>query len=42
MADYALKDLEYWDARIREKVAELGLDCFPQEFEICDHGQMLG
>ena len=42
MADYALNDLEYWDARIREKVAELGLDCFPQEFEICDHGQMLG
>jgi stage V sporulation protein R len=39
---YALKDLEYWDARIREKVAELGLDCFPQEFEICDHAQMLG
>src|SRR5439155_719236 len=32
----------YWDARIREKVAEFGLDCFPQEFEICDHGQMLG
>jgi stage V sporulation protein R len=39
---YTLKDLEYWDARIRDKAAELGLDCFPQEFEICDHGQMLG
>ena len=42
MAAYTLKDLEYWDARIRDKVAEFGLDCFPQEFEICDHTQMLG
>jgi stage V sporulation protein R len=42
VANYALKDLEYWDARIREKVLEFGLDCYPQEFEICDHAQMLG
>jgi stage V sporulation protein R len=42
MSAYTLKDLEYWDARIREKVAEFGLDCYPQEFEICDHAQMLG
>ncbi len=41
MADYSLKDLEYWDARIREQVLALGLDCYPQEFEICDHHQML-
>ncbi len=40
-SDYTLKDLEYWDTRIREKVEELGLDCYAQEFEICDHGQML-
>src|SRR5215831_3050700 len=40
--DYELKDLEYWDARIREKVEEFGLDCYPQEFELCDHNQMLG
>ncbi len=38
---YDVKDLEMWDARIREKVAEIGLDCFPQEFELCDHNQML-
>jgi len=37
-----VKDLESWDARIREKVQEFGLDCYPQEFEICDHVQMLG
>ena len=42
MPAYTLKDLEYWDARIRDKVAEFGLDCYPQEFEICDHSQMLG
>src|SRR2546427_3569355 len=42
MASYAINDLEYWDARVREKVLEFGLDCFPQEFEICDHAQMLG
>ncbi len=39
---WTLKDLEYWDARIREKVLELGLDCYPQEFDLCDHSQMLG
>ena len=36
MADYSLRDLEYWDAKIREKVEEFGLDTFPQEFELCD------
>jgi stage V sporulation protein R len=41
VADYTQRDLEYWDERIREQVELLGLDCFPQEFEICDHVQML-
>jgi stage V sporulation protein R len=41
-ASWDVKDLERWDARIREKVAEFGLDCYPQEFEVCDHVQMLG
>ena len=36
------KDLEYWDERIREKVTDFGLDCYPQDFEVCDHNQMLG
>lgn len=35
------KDLEYWDERIRAKVEEFGLKPFPQEFEVCDHEQML-
>jgi stage V sporulation protein R len=42
VADYEISDLEYWDSRIREKASEFGLDCYPQEFEICDHGDMLG
>jgi len=32
----------YWDECIREKVLAFGLDCYPQEFEIMDHLQMLG
>ena len=39
---WTIADLEYWDAKIREKVDEFGLSCFPQEFEVCDHEQMLG
>jgi stage V sporulation protein R len=39
---WTIADLEYWDAKIREKAQELGLSCFAQEFEICDHEQMLG
>lgn len=42
MADWDIKDLEYWDEKIREKVEEFGLSCYPQEFEVCDHFQMLG
>jgi len=42
MANYELKDLVEWDERIREKVVEFGLDCYPQEFELCDHTGMLG
>jgi len=42
MTGYTLADLEAWDARIRERVEAFGLDCYPQEFEICDHAQMLG
>jgi stage V sporulation protein R len=39
---WTVQDLEAWDARIREHVAAFGLDCFSQEFELCDHTQMLG
>ena len=36
-----MEDLEAWDERIFEKVNAFGLDCYPQQFEICDHNQML-
>lgn len=42
MPDHSINDLEAWDDRIREKVEEFGLDPYPQEFEICDHNDMLG
>src|SRR6266849_56129 len=42
MANYELQELVDWDIRIREKAAEFGLTCFPQEFELCDHTGMLG
>ena len=42
MAEWDVKDLEGWDEKIRVKVQEFGLSCFDQEFEVCDHTQMLG
>lgn len=39
---YQTSDLEAWDEKIREKVEAFGLTCYDQEFEICDHTQMLG
>src|SRR5262245_42634778 len=38
---WSLDDLAYWDAKIREQVDVLGLDCYPQEFELCNHNDML-
>lgn len=35
-------DLTSWDERIQELVTRYGLNCYPQEFEICDHFEMLG
>ncbi|MAE68026.1 MAG: stage V sporulation protein R [Phycisphaeraceae bacterium] len=37
-----LDTLKEWDDRIRQVVDSFGLNCFPQEFEICDQNQMLG
>lgn len=39
---WTIDDFELWDDRIREKVLEYGLDCYPQEFELCDHQTMIG
>jgi len=42
MTSWTVDDLKAWDERIREKVEAFGLDCYDQEFEICDQNQMLG
>ena len=42
MAAWSIADLEMWDKRIFEKAKEFGLGCYEQEFEICDHHEMLG
>jgi stage V sporulation protein R len=42
MASYTLAELEAWNERILAVARDFGLDLFPQEFEICDHEQMLG
>jgi stage V sporulation protein R len=40
-AFYSVEDLKSWNSRIVELVGSFGLDCYPQEFEICDYEQML-
>ncbi len=40
-AEFSIAELRDWDERIRDKVEAFGLSCFPQEFELCDHKQML-
>src|SRR5262245_13713127 len=42
MPQWSLQDLETWDAKVRDLVEQIGLDCYPQEVELCDHSQMLG
>jgi stage V sporulation protein R len=37
-----LGQLQRWDEHIRELADAYGLDCYPQEFEVCDHNEMIG
>jgi stage V sporulation protein R len=41
-AAYTVDDLETWNERILELAQRFGLDLYPQEFELCNHEQMLG
>ncbi len=41
IAPYTVTDLEQWNQRILTLAQGYGLDVYPQEFEICDHEQML-
>ncbi|MCB0309954.1 MAG: SpoVR family protein [Bdellovibrionales bacterium] len=38
----SVSELQDWDNRIKEQVERFGLKCYPQEFEICDHNEMIG
>ena len=38
----SLEELAQWDDKILKLVDKYGLNCYPQEFEICDHFEMLG
>ena len=39
---FDIDELAKWDDTIREWVDRFGLKCYPQEFEVCDHHEMLG
>ena len=41
-APYTIEELEDWNERILSIVKDSGLNPYSQEFEICDHEQMLG
>lgn len=41
LAEYTMADLEYYNNIIEEAANEFGLDCYPQEFEICNYEDML-
>lgn len=37
-----LNELQDWDKKIQEWVSYYRLNCYPQEFEVCDHNEMIG
>ncbi len=39
---FNIDELAVWDEKIKEIVDRYRLNCYPQEFEICDHNEMLG
>lgn len=38
----AIEELQAWDEKIQVFVQRYGLKCYTQEFEICDHNEMIG
>ncbi|GIM29419.1 stage V sporulation protein R [Clostridium polyendosporum] len=40
--DYTVRELEKWNDRIEEVVNSVGLDYYPQEFEVIGYNEMLG
>lgn len=42
MSEFSILELEQWNERIEACAREMGLDFYPQEFEICSYEEMLG
>ena len=42
MADFSLKELEYWNERIEKIAVDSGLNFYNQEFEIINYEDMIG
>ncbi len=42
MSEFTVTQLEQWNERIESCAREMGLDYYPQEFEICSYEAMLG
>ena len=40
--EYTVRELEKWNKIIEQKATELGLDYYPQEFEIIGFNEMIG
>ena len=41
LPEYTISELEYYNGLIEEAVHRFGLECYPQEFEICNYEDML-
>lgn len=41
MREYTIEQLKDWDSKIIKIVEAVGLDCYPQEYEICSYEDML-
>lgn len=39
---HSLDELKKWDQKILKFVDKFKLNCYPQEYEVCDHNDMLG
>lgn len=39
---FNIEELNKWDEKILELVSRYKLNCYPQEYEICDHHEMIG
>ncbi len=42
MSEFSIAELEQWNEKIEACAGEMGLDFYPQEFEICSFEEMLG